>query len=234
MIRDSLDYLRESDDALKTVVIGGVLMAFSWLLVPLFLVMGYVVRVLRRTAAGNDDAPVFDDWEELAVTGAKAFVIQFAYGLVPAVLAAAFVFFGVLGAASGTDSGAALGGVVAVVGLLVAFVLGGVAAYLTPAAIANFAEKGTLGAGFAVGELRPVWTSGVYAKAWLTGVAVVVGAGVVGGIVGVVPVLGQILVAFVTFYALVAAYYIVGHAWGDLSGIELRGDDESPEERPAV
>ncbi|MFB6080773.1 MAG: DUF4013 domain-containing protein [Haloferacaceae archaeon] len=234
MITESLDYLRESDDALKTVLIGGVLLIFSWLLLPLFLVLGYVVRVVRRTAAGNEEAPVFEDWEDLLVTGAKAFVIQFAYGFVPAVLAVVFVGFGVLGAASGGRGGAALGGVLAVVGVLLAFVLGLLAAYLTPAAIANFAERGVLGAGFAVDDLRPVWTSAAYARAWLMGAAVVVAAGIVGSLLGLVPVLGQVLVAFVTFYALVAAYYIIGRAWGDLGEIETREGDGSPEERPAV
>jgi hypothetical protein len=234
MITESIHYLRESDDALRTVVIGGLLVAFSWLLIPLFPVLGYVVRVLRRTSTGDDRPPAFDDWEDLTVTGAKAFVVQLGYGIVPAVLAAVFVGAAVLGAVSGSEGAAAVGGVVAAVGILLAVVLGLVAMYLTPAAIANFAEKGTVRAGFAFGDLRPVWTSSTYAKAWLLGFVVVVAAGVVGGIVGVVPVLGQILTAFVTFYALVAATYIVGHAWGDLRGLDLGDGDEPPEERPAV
>lgn len=234
MITESLDYLREGDDALKTVLVGGILLIFGWLLVPMFVLMGYIVRVLRRTAAGNDEAPVFDDWEDLLVTGAKAFAIQFGYGFVPALLAAVFVVFGVLGAASGSEGGAAVGGLLAVVGVLVASVLGLLAAYLSPAAVANFAERGTIGAGFALDDLRPVWTSAVYARAWLLGAVVVLGAGIVGGLLGIVPVLGQVLTAFVTFYALVAASYIVGHAWGDLGDVETREGEGSPDERPAV
>jgi hypothetical protein len=234
MITESLDYLRDSDDALETVLIGGVLLIFSWLLVPLFAVMGYIVRVVRRTAAGNDEAPAFEDWEDLVVTGAKAFAIQFVYGVVPALLAAVFVGVGVLGAASGSEGGVAFGGLLAVVGVLLAVVLGLLAAYLSPAAIANFAERGTVGAGFAVGDLRPIWTSAVYARAWLLGAVVVLAAGVVGGLLGVVPVLGQVLTAFVTFYALVAAYYVIGHAWGELGEIEAREGEGTPDERPAV
>lgn len=234
MIAESLHYLYDDDDRLRTVLIGGVLLIFGWLLLPLFLVMGYAVRVIRRTATGDETVPGFDDWGDLAVTGAKAFVIQFVYGAVPAALAAAFVGVAVLGAASGGEGGAAVGGLVAAVGGLLAVVLGLVAAYLAPAAVANFAAKGTLGAGFAVADLRRVWTSPIYARAWLAGAAIVLGAGVVAGVLGVVPVLGQVVAAFVTFYAVVAAYYIIGHAWADLGGIEMRTDEGDVDERPAV
>jgi hypothetical protein len=39
----------------------------------------------------------------------------------------------------------------------------------------------------------------------------------------------------VSFYAVTAAYYLVGHAWGDCRGLDLREDDgETAAERPAV
>ena len=46
MIEASLNYLRESDDAVVTLLIGGVLLLASPLLIPAFAVLGYVVRVL--------------------------------------------------------------------------------------------------------------------------------------------------------------------------------------------
>jgi hypothetical protein len=235
MLADSLHYLYDDDDALETVLIGGVLVAFAWLLVPLFLVMGYVVRVIQRTATGNDDAPEFDDWGDLAVTGAKAFVIQFVYGVIPAGLAAVAGGLFLLGAASGGEGGAVVGGLVAAVGILLSLALALVAAYLTPAALANFAETDAIGAGFAIDDLRPVWTSPDYARAWLLGAAVVVAAGLIGGVLSVVPIAGQILTAFVTFYALVAAYYIIGHAWADRDEVEPAGGDGPDfDEQPVV
>ena len=235
MLNESVNYLRNSDDWLTTVIIGGVLGLLSVFVVPTFLVLGYVMRVLRRTMRDDEEPPVFDDWGDLLVDGLKAFVVAFVYALVPGLVALAFGvvgFFGVVGGA-GADSGglAALGSVTILVGLLFAFVLGLVAAYVTPAALANYAEKDRIGAGFAVGDLRPVLTSGQYATAWLTAVAVLVGAGILAGVVGAIPFLGVLLGpvagALLGFYATVAAYYIVGRAWGDLHEIELREEEVS-------
>jgi hypothetical protein len=234
MITESLGYLRTSDDWVKTVVIGGFLTLLGVLVVPPILVAGYLVRVLRATMHGDETPPRFDDWRDLADDGLRAFAIALAYGLVPAVLLATTVVFAGLAAGPGPRSGLIVGGV-ALVGGLLALVAGLLAAYVLPAALANYAEQGSVRAGFAVGDLRPVRTSGTYATAWVMGFAVVLGAAVVTALLNVVPLLGTVAGAFVSFYAITAAYYIVGHAWGDLRGLELHDDDgEMGAERPVV
>ncbi|TKX77508.1 DUF4013 domain-containing protein, partial [Halorubrum sp. SD626R] len=69
MIAESLDYLRDGDNAIVTVLIGGALLLASPLVVPSILVLGYVSRVLRRTADGDDTPPVFDAWGDLLIEG---------------------------------------------------------------------------------------------------------------------------------------------------------------------
>ncbi|GAB6861816.1 DUF4013 domain-containing protein [Haloplanus litoreus] len=234
MINESLTYLRTSDDWVTTVLIGGLLTFFGFLLVPVVFVAGYLVRVLRATMHGDDAPPQFDDWGDLAGDGVRALAIVLGYGILPAVLLAVTAVFAGLVAGPGPRSGLLVGGVVLVGGLL-ALVLGLLAAYIVPAAVANYAERGRLSAGFAVGDLRPVLTSGTYATAWLLGFVVVFGAGVVTGLLSVVPLVGTFVGAFVSFYAMAAAYYIVGHAWGDIRGLDLHDDDgETGAERPAV
>ncbi|MFB6195061.1 MAG: DUF4013 domain-containing protein [Haloplanus sp.] len=232
MINDALTYLRTSDDWVRTVVIGGLLTLFGFLVVPTVLVAGYLVRVLRATMHGDDAPPAFDDWGDLAGDGVRAFAIAVVYGLVPTLLIAVTAAGSGLAAGPGSRSGLIVGGV-AVVGGVVALVVGLVVAYALPAALANYAETGRVGAGFAVADLRPVLTSGTYATAWLTGVAVVIGAGVVAGLLNVVPLLGTAVGAGVGFYAVTAAYYLVGHAWGDVRELE-RHDGEARAKRPAV
>ena len=234
MITQSIEYLRNSEDWLKTVLIGGVLSLLSALVLPTFLVVGYLLRVLRATMRGDEEPPVFDDWGDLAIDGLKGFVIGFVYFLIPGIVVAVAVFLGVAGAVAGGGSDAAgvFGGLVALVGALVGFVLTIFAAYITPAALSNYAETDRLGAAFSYGDLKPVLFSGKYATAWLYAFAVIVVAGIVSGLVGATGV-GAILSAFITFYALVAAYYIVGTAWGDIHHVEMRGDD-SPDEQAAV
>ena len=234
MITESLTYLRGSDGWVKTVVIGGLLTFLGFLVVPAVLVAGYLVRVLRGTMHGDDDAPRFDDWGSLAGDGLRAVAIAVVYGLVPALLIAVTAGLAAAVAGPGPRSGLVVGAVTFVGGLL-ALALGLLAAYIVPAAVANYAEQESFRAGFAVGDLRPVLTSGTYATAWVMGFAIILGAGIVAAALNVVPLLGTVVGAFVSFYAITAAYYIVGHAWGDLRGLELHDDEgEMGAERPAV
>jgi hypothetical protein len=234
MLSESLAYLRTSDEWVKTVVIGGLLTLLGFLVVPTVLVAGYLVRVLRATMHGDETPPVFDDWGALASDGVRTFVVAIAYALVPALLVAVTAAFAGLAAGPGPRSGLIVG-VVALVGGLFALVLGLLAAYVLPAALANYAEQDRLGAGFAVSDLRPVLTSGTYATAWLIGFVIVLGAGVLAGVLNVIPFLGTVVGAFLSFYAVIAAYYLVGQAWGDLRGLELHDEDgETGAERPAV
>ncbi|MEF8856427.1 MAG: DUF4013 domain-containing protein [Haloplanus sp.] len=234
MITNSLDYLRTSDDWMKTVLIGGLLTLLGFFVVPTILVAGYLVRVLRATMHGDETPPRFDDWGPLAGDGVRAFIIAVVYGLVPAVLIAGTAALATAAVGPGPRSGLVVGGVTVVGGLL-ALVGSLLVAYVLPAALANYAEQGSVRAGFAVRDLRPVLTSGTYATAWATGFVVVLGGAVVAGLLNVVPVLGTVAGAFVGFYAITAAYYIVGHAWGDVRGLELHDDDgETGAERPAV
>ena len=240
MIQDALEYPRTGDDWTKTVLIGGILSLLGVLVVPTILVLGYLVRVLERTMRGDDSPPKFDEWGDMFVDGVKAFAITLAYGFVPAAVGAAVVVGGVLSFAvvggSGAGGAAASGAGVAVlvVGTLLALVLGLLAAYVIPAAVAAFAETDRLGAAFSAGDLRPVLTSGTYATAWVLAFAVVVGAGLVAGALNVIPVIGFVIGGFVGFYAGVAAYYIVGHAWGEHRQLQPAAADDTPAEGPAV
>jgi hypothetical protein len=230
MITESVKYLQQSDDWVKTFVIGSILTLF---VIPMFLVVGYLLRVLRVTMRDEDEPPVFDDWGDLAVDGLKGLVIGFAYFLIPGVIGAVLVGFGIAGAvAGGSDAAGILGGVTALVGFLLALVLGLVAAYITPAALSNYAETDRMGAAFALGELRPVLFSGKYATAWLYAFVILIVAGIITGALAPTGI-GAILAAAVSFYAYVAMYYIFGTAWGEMHAVEMR-DDEMPDERAAI
>ncbi|HET7323864.1 MAG TPA: DUF4013 domain-containing protein [Halococcus sp.] len=230
MISESISYLRNSDEVVKTVLIGGLLSILSFLLIPAFIVSGYLVRVLQRTMNENDEAPVFEDWESLLVDGLKAFAITLVYGLVPTIVGFVLVGGGIMAAFSG-DAGALIGGVSILFGVLLSLLLGLAAWYVIPAATANFAETGRLGAGFDFDALRPVLLSRTYATGWLMALGVIVLGGIVVSLLNVVPVIGALAGVFVGFYAAVAAYYIIGHTWADLRPVQTRHEgmvDEQP------
>ncbi len=222
MIAEAIGYLNEDDDAVTTVILGGVMTLFAFLLVPLFAVMGYLVRVLDRTARGDDVPPKFDDWGALVVDGLKASAIGFVYALVPTVVLVGFVVSGGLLGASGSDVLGAIGGIGILVGLLIWLALSLGVAYAVPAALANFAETRRLGAGFEPATMRRVLVDRTYATGWLTAAAIVLAGAVVSSLLNVVPVIGFIASAFVGFYVAVAAYYVIGHTWGDLRHVPLK------------
>jgi len=239
MIQQSLQYLRNDEEQwVKTVLIGGILSLLGFLIIPSFLVLGYLVRVVRGTMHDDEQPPVFDEWGDLFVDGIKAFVVAFVYGLIPAVIAAVVIggsaLSFVVGGGSESASLVGLGMAGLLVGGLLAFVLSLLAAYVIPAAVAAFAETDQLGAAFSVGELRPVLTSGTYATAWAYGIALIIAAGLIAGALNAVPVIGTVIGGFIAFYAAVAAYYLIGHAWGELRDVDLNEPDETLGESTAV
>jgi hypothetical protein len=237
MISESINYVQKSEEWLKTVIIGGILTLLG---VTSFLVIGYLMRVVRLTMAGDEEPPAFDDWESLAIDGLKGLVVSLVYVLIPGLLSGALFTFGALsffGGISGESAAAtAFGGVVLLVGFLVALVLGLAAAYIVPAAIAILVETDSIGAAFSYRRLKPALLSGKYATAWLMGAAVVIGASVLVGIVSAIPIIGVlgVLGVFVTFYSLVSAYYIIGTTWAEMYPVEIQDDGQSPDERPMV
>ncbi|SEO73404.1 Protein of unknown function [Halogranum amylolyticum] len=211
MIGDALSFPRTGDDWIPTLVIGGVLSLLSFLVVPVFVLQGYFVRVLRAAVDGETEVPSFTDWGTLLVDGLKLFVVNVAYSLILAVPYFSLLF--ALGF-SGDGGGGAL---VLVLGLVV-FVLALVVGYFVPAASANFALEGELGAAFDFGTIKSATFTSDYAVAWLLALVV----GFVGGAVGAA--LSFLLVGiFVLFYVQVAVYYLFGR--GFAKGIGRRGDD---------
>ncbi|WP_311172787.1 DUF4013 domain-containing protein [Halobellus ordinarius] len=238
MIQQSLQYPRHDDNWITTVIIGGILTLLGVFVIPTILVFGYFVRVARGTMRGDERPPAFDEWGDLFGDGLRAFVIAFVYGLVPGIVGGVFVGGGIFSfvVGSGTESAGFLGlGTIGILlGGLLALVLGLLAAYIVPAAISGFAETGRIGTAFSFDELSPVLTSGTYATAWLSAFAVVLAAVIVGGALNVIPFLGAIVGAFLTFYAAVAAYYLIGSAWGELRSLDGAERDDTVDDQVAV
>lgn len=232
MFEAALTYLKDSDDGVRTALIGGLLGLFAFLLVPILPVFGYLVRVLDRTAGGDLDAPTFDDWETLFVDGLKTLAIGIAYLLVPAVVMAAFLGTGTFLAAATRFE--AVGAVLVLAGTALTMVAGLAVWYVLPAALVRFARAGSLGAAFEFAALEPVLRSGTYARGWVYALAILVAGGVVVGLVGSVPILGWLAAPFLAFYVQVAAYYVYGRSYGEALAVDRAGETPVEGEQPAV
>lgn len=210
-IGDAISYPMERDDWIKTVLIGGVLTIFSFLIIPALPVYGYVVRAIRTSLGGQAEPPAFDDWGSLFVEGIQAWVIGIIYMIIPGIVAFVLIGGSIAAMATGTRGGAAAGLGGLLVGFLVTFVLSLVFGYFAVIAVVNFAREERFGAGFDFATLQRVGFDGTYAVAWLASVVVFIVAAVIGGVLNVIPFLGLIVGSFLYFYAAVVA----ANLWAD-------------------
>lgn len=223
-IEDAITYPTERDDWIVTVLIGGVLSLLSFLVVPLFLVAGYVVRAIRANLEGEPEPPSFGDWGELLVEGLKAVVIGFLYMLIPFVVMGFTAGTAMMAMATGGDAGmaAGLGGMM--LGMLVSFVLFVAFGYLSAVAVVNFAREERFGAAFDFGVVRDVAFDGDFAVAYLISIAVFVAA----SLVNLVPIIGSLVAVFASFYATIVA----ANLWAD--GFTTALDADGPSETADV
>jgi len=225
-IEPSVTYLMEDDDWLRTVAIGGALSVLGFLIVPVFIVYGYVVETIRHGLADDPDPPEFEDWGELLVYGLKAGVIGFVYMLVPIAVAAVTVGSAFLAFATGTDASVSAGLAGLLGGLALSAILSLVFGYFGVVGIVNFANEGRVGAGFDVSRITSVALEADYAVAFLLSVGVFIVAGAIGSVLSTIPLLGWIISAFLLFYAQVVA----GHMWGRGFAAATELEPETPVE----
>jgi hypothetical protein len=234
-IEESVSYPTENDDWLKIILIGGVLSLLSFLVIPVILVYGYIIRLIRARFDDRAEPPEFDDWETLLTDGVRAMIILVAYFLIPAIVGAITIGGSVLAIATGTRGGAAAGIGGLLIGGLLTFALGLVFGYVAVAALLNFAREDSIGAGFDFGALRPILVDGDYAVAWLAAVAVFFVTSFITGVVNGVPFIGAVITAFVFFYAQMVAAYLWADGFTDAVGGAARSGaaiQSGPTNRP--
>ncbi len=201
--------LSEDSDWLVKILIGGVMVLLSFLIVPVFLVQGYQVDVMRRAAAGDDRLPAWDDWGGLFVRGATAIVISLVYAL-PVILIACCM--GVAGlAVSGSASGGqanpnpSLNAFLACLGCL-AIPLALFAAFFSPAAILRYVTHQDIAAAFKIGEVWALIRDNLtpYLLAFLAAIVLPLIASLVSGVLCGLP------APWLAFVAGVLSYHLYG------------------------
>ena len=202
----------QGDSWIAQMLIGGVLLVFFFLLIPVFAFNGYLLRVIGTTVEGESEPPAWNDWGELIIDGIKFSIVGLVYSIVPIV--AIFGIGGVLlglGGAAG-DSG---GGIIAGFGLITMLLLIPVlflVYYIVPAALANMAVEGSLGAAFDFSLLKNVVLTSDYFIAVLMPIVVGIITNIVSNILAIT-VIGLVLVPFVTYYGQVAVFRMFGTAF---------------------
>jgi hypothetical protein len=202
IVSDSIKY-PTSD--LKKLVILGFLFLISFLIVPIFFVLGYGFRALKASIAGSDELPEYDEWGEMFVDGLKVFVVEFVYFLIPAliIIIGSWASIAALAAASTTgtmtDPTAFIGIIsgTVLIGGIVAIILGLIATI----ALANMAYNDSeLGAAFRFGEIMNIisqigWVDYIIWYVVIIIISMIIG--VISGIVQIIPIIGTLVAILV-------------------------------------
>lgn len=159
----ALRFVFDDPDWIKKVLLGGLFGLLSSILIGLFFIGGYFVRLIQRTARG--EARPLPDWDDLGgifEDGLKAVALYFLYGVAAAAIPLALgCVLGLLGGGASalltgrSDSDVAAGamffGIIALYAMLAVSVI--IVLVFLPAAFVRMALTGRFGAGFEVREI---------------------------------------------------------------------------------
>lgn len=219
-LESALTFPMEDDNWLMTILIGGVLSFLGFLIVPVFVINGYFLRVSREAMAGSTAPPEFSDYGDLVVDGLKAAVIVFVYQLVPLIVFGVVAGGSFLAILSGSDAAASAGLFGILGGFAVYSVLAIIFGYFGFAGLMNFVATDSMGAAFDFGTITSVATDSEWMIAWAYVIGINIALSVVISIVGAIPILGWILLLgtpFVYIYAGIVMYRIWGESFASVT-----------------
>ena len=183
--KDSLEYAAKE---WKTLIKLGLMTLFSFLLIPIFLIIGYNYRVVNQAVHGvingKDPLPDYKDLVNMFVDGLKVFIIQLIYFIVPVIIFLLFIICA--GNVNGTLSIA-----LTIIGCLITLIATVLVCLASQMGICHMAKhEGALGKAFALSELKEVideigWFECILTYVGLIIITVVI-AFVVSAIIGII------------------------------------------------
>lgn len=153
-------FFTEDERWVTKLLIAGLLVMFSWLIIPIFLLLGYTTEVLQNVAHGNPrPLPEWDNVGAKFAKGLSVFVIGIVYALPLILFACCFV--GLTSVLSGSSSGArgsndtgnTIVSLLSICFACFALLYSIVVAVMAPAAITLYAVTERLGAAFKFREV---------------------------------------------------------------------------------
>ena len=142
-IKDSIAY-PISD--FKNFIIFTVILLFSFLIIPIPFVAGYIYKVIAETIDGNDTLPEFDDFGDIFINGLKMIGIVLAYGVIIGIIfGIVFGIGGALGSAMGGNAGVIVVMIFSIIAIILALIIGLIA---LPAPVNMALNNGNFGSAF--------------------------------------------------------------------------------------
>lgn len=193
-------------DWINRILIGGLLTMFSFLIIPILIVYGYLLRVLKASYDGQEEPPAWGDWGTLLVKGFVAWLISIAYSI-PLILFAVLMI-PIIGVGAIQDDIGAVAVGTGIIWLLGTVVLALLIAYVLPAALTAYARADQVGAAFDFASIKDIAFTGEYFIAVVMALVVSIVVGIITSILSVT-LIGLILVPFIGFYGSMAMANIV-------------------------
>lgn len=212
LVNEGVDYMA-SGDMVKRILIGGLLVSFSILLLPVIYIFGYYVDIFRQTINGEDTPPVFstDDIGNRLKDGLGGIAIS-AIHSIPVLIVFIVVVGGVVGIGYSTGIGegsfilaAVLGGGI---GLIGSVYLG----LVFPAALLLYADTGSITDTLSVTDLKSIIKCKQYIIAFMLSFTLLSISGFIAGVIGLIPIIGFLFIGFIQFPVIVVSYRMFGQA----------------------
>jgi len=208
---DSLVYPSKN---LKRVVVLGISFLFLILIIPFFIILGYALRVMRKSIEGETEPPAFDDLGAMIVDGVKYLVVTIIYFLIPGILIGIGIIAIITSGEMIGDSAAPIAFLMGSGLFLLGFLLMIVILVIETIGVANMAHTGKLGAAFRFGEILRIigsigWGRYIIWHIILTIVVLLFAAA--GLLVGIMPIVGSLVyVLLISPYVAIFQYRATG------------------------
>lgn len=156
-IGKAFTFVAEDEEWLSKLGIGAIITLASFLILPAFLLVGYMVQVTRNVKNGEArPLPVWTNWDKLFIDGLYVGIAQFIYTLplwlIVCVAIVATVGFGGLTETMENAAGMAIATTWILVSCLILLVAVALF-FISPAIIIQYVRTGEFGATFRVGEV---------------------------------------------------------------------------------
>lgn len=225
-VQRAFTFVFEDRQWITKLMIGVLLSLFAWLIIPAFILNGYLIAVVRKVMDGTEiegtTLPEWDDWGQLMRDGFFVTIAQLVYTL-PFLIIMGIGFIGTVGFGGLSDMSEGVAsaglmatwGVTACLGLLFAAAL----LFLTPAIAIQYAIKDDFGACF---RLREVWNIIsnhvadiliVFVVTLLAGFAL----SAAGAVLGIIPCLGWIAAVILGLAFGPYLTMVTGHLYGQIA-----------------
>ena len=231
----ALTFITEDERWVNKVIILLIVSFFSWLIFPIFFLIGYAIGITRNVKDGVEKPlPEWEDWGKLFMDGLYIFIAQFVYTLPFLIIACiATVATGGLGAlADSGGSSDAMGALFGVTGLIIGclgFLYMLALVFISPAIIIQYVlQHDDFGSTFRFGEVFAIARDSIANILIVILVTMGIGFAVsaVTGVLSLIPCIGWIAALLISLLMGPYLTAVSGHLYGQIATNFLSGKEK--------